>query len=107
MDFTFTTQDFISWLKHNRPLLRCRTSDEVASLAYLIGFRMDVILPVLSHFEDALQGSSFDNKMKMQMDHYAHTVDEMNGKVFLNDQWRALADKQRFDKDFQGGHNDR
>jgi len=94
-------EDFKRWLKSNRSALANRTPDEVALLARLVGFDVLIICEILSHFKDALQGSSFENKSKMQAEIYTYTIELMSGKVFLDDQWRAVRDKQNFDVDFE------
>lgn len=100
MELNLTTNDFKKWLKQCGPYLGNRTPDEIASLAHYVGFSYEVILPILSHFEDALRGSNFDNRAKMHIDHETIGIELISGKYALDGQWEALGKKLVEGKDF-------
>lgn len=102
-ELTFTEDEFRVWIKrHGRGLVRMGFDvQEIAFLAiHDCHFHPYYVYKILSHFEDAIQGSSFDNKMKMHFEHYQHTIDEMNGKIFLDDHWRDLVKKTSQGRDW-------
>lgn len=98
MDLKLTEQDFKDWLKRCKPYLGDRSPDEIASLARFVGFPGEVVYPMLSHFEDALRGSNFDNRAKMQNLHETITIELLSGKPDMMDRWRSVARKERGDE---------
>lgn len=96
VEWDFSLDDFKAWIKKNGRHLT-QTGFDVTEIAFLAihdcHFKREHVYDVLGHFEDACRGSSFENKMKMQMDRYQYTIDKMNGKVFLDQHWRDLVKK--------------
>lgn len=98
-----TDQDFRQWLKDIKSTAFMRDADpyEIASLAEYVGFPRSVILPVLSHFESAVQGMNFENVTKWymcsRMGHYTH------GPFSLETRRKELRDYQVEGKEFEGG----
>ena len=85
-------QEFRTWLKKNRALFAGRTPDEVALMARLVGFEAELTCRVLSHFQDALRGSSIDNRVSNVMECEMWAIDRRSGKIDLEPQWHELAD---------------
>lgn len=94
--------EFRSWLKLNRQHFRDGNynREEVTELALIAGFSRLTIYKELSHFQDALQGSSFDNRAKFHIDHESTAIEMLRGKIDLKDQWRALYDKTERGHDY-------
>lgn len=99
----FSEEDFKKWLKKNgRHLLESGFDpDEIAHLAiYTCQFSPEYVYRHLSHFTDALLGSSFDNKVTMKIDMETWTIEKLSGKVDLDEQWRHLVKKIATGRDF-------
>lgn len=94
--------DFKHWLKINRRhfLIDGYTSDEVAYLARLVGFEFTTICKELAHFNDALMGTNFENRLNFHMRNEIKVIDRSSGKTDLTEQWHALYKKINDDVDF-------
>lgn len=100
--YGFTPEDFKEWLKANRKHFQegDYASDEVASMAHLVGFSWEVITPGLTHFKDAMAGTNINNRVAMFMECETWTIDQVHGAYSLDDQWRCLGKKLLYDQDF-------
>jgi hypothetical protein len=90
MTYDFSEATFKDWLKRNRDVLADRSPDEIARTAHFCGFDWEIIFSVLSHFNDAMRGSSFENRAKMQVDCEAYTIEMLAGKVDFHKHWQEV-----------------
>lgn len=90
-----------AWIKQNRLTLNKYSPDEIAYMAVkFAGFNVEPVCYVLSHFQDALQGSSADNRAQFHVDCEAHAMEARAGKIHLTEQWFALYRKIELGKDW-------
>lgn len=103
-DHGFTREDLRTWLKLNRKgALAGLNSSDVCERAILCGFSQELVCEVLSHFGDAMRGSSIDNRADMMIETELWTINQMRGPYCLEEQWRSLGQKLLYDKDFDEG----
>lgn len=102
INWNLTESDFRIWLKTIKDTAFMKDADpyEIADLAHYVGFSHAITLPILSHFEDALRGSNFDNKAKMHIDHETIGIELMANPFDLDDQWESVTRKQNENIDF-------
>lgn len=95
-------QELRAWLRLNRNhfLLGDYGPDEVAWFARMNDFSPILICKILSHFNDALGGTNFDNRINMHVTNETNTIEHLSGKVDLSEQWYALSCKLNYDMDF-------
>ena len=102
-EWNFTEDEFKAWIKKNgRHLISAGFEvPEIAAMAiHNCHFNPNHVYKILSHFNDAVQGSNIDNRVKMQTDVFEYTIDKMNGKIFLDEYWDELVKKQTEGRDF-------
>ena len=81
-----------AWLKLNREhfLAMGYCPDEVAYFAHMNGFSPKMVSEVLSHFQDAIQGSNFDNKAKMWLNCETSAIERLSNPFSLRERWFEL-----------------
>lgn len=100
MNLNLTEQDFKQWLKSIRGTAFMQDADpyEIAALAHYVGFPHALTLPILSHFEDALQGSNFDNRAKLHIHCETKGIERLANPFDFEDRWKSVARKERGDE---------
>lgn len=91
-----------TWLKENRHILNKYQSNELFEMAQIcLPWVPELILyNVLSHYHDAIQGTNFDNRAKMHIDHETITIEMMSGVIHLSEYWFELWRYQTKGRDY-------
>lgn len=99
----FSEADFKTWFKQNkRGFLIGMGPNEIVFWAKFCYFDESMAIRVLSHFQDAMQGSNFDNRAKMLVDCEIMAINRQSGKPSLKEQWMHLYNKLEHGRDYDG-----
>lgn len=71
-------QNLRNWVKECGPILKGRTSFEVAAMAVACGFNPDLAYSFFANFTDAMSGSCIDNRAAMHVFSVHQAINRVN-----------------------------
>jgi len=92
MDLNLTAEEMRDWVQKNKRASCAESPDELAAMAHLVGFSWPVICKVLSHYSDALAGSSIHRRSDMFIDLEVKAINRVKAQrdPILKDAWETL-----------------